>query len=151
MTTIETRTKITHPFIAHAVAKADNIDELCHLLSIVKEQSTRLKACEYECRSALALLTQGETKTRRLKGDRFTAKLTYPGDNWSQGVLKQLVKEDPEQSILYIRVATYAPNLKEIKKLEACNGNERFEAYKTKLLEARSPSLSPPTVSFEEE
>jgi hypothetical protein len=149
MTTIEIRAKIDHPFRTGAFADVQETDSLWKLLEVVKEEQSKLRICELELRKALGLLTQGETKTRRLIGESVKLKLEFPSDYWTQSILSELVKEDPEQSQVYIRVSQYAPNLKEVKKLEAANGNERFEQYRAKLLSARSPSTAPPTVTID--
>jgi hypothetical protein len=110
MAEIVTQTRIEHPYQRHLQADTSDIDQLCYLLKLVKEQKDRLQACEYQVRQSLSLLTTGETKTRRLKGGQFTAKLTFPSDNWSQGTLKELWNDDPEQSQTYLRISSLAPN-----------------------------------------
>ena len=146
---LEPLTEIDHPF-GNRSASVDNVDEMWDLLALVKEQQQRLKEIEYSLRGCIGFLTEGTKKTRRDVGDKHTVKLSYPGDYWSQQVLKELARDEAEMSKLYLRIATYAPQLREIKKLESTTGNERFETYKAKILSARQPSTSPPTVSLEE-
>lgn len=145
---VKTQIVVEHPYQTGLNASVDSIDEMARLLEHVKEQQARLKACEYELRESLGKLTTSEKKTRHLKGESIEVKLTYPSPSWSQPVLKELVKEDPDMSALYIRVSSYAPNLKEVNKLETTSGTERFEKYKAKILSARSESNQPPSVSI---
>ena len=140
---------IKHPFTKQT-ADPESVDSLWKLLSQVKDQLQALKLVDMELRGAIADHCKGDAKTQRVVGDDVTLKVTRPSDYWSQTVLKQLVEEDPEQSKIYLRVSTYSPNLREVKKLEEAYGNERFEKYKARLLGARSPSAYPPSVTLDE-
>lgn len=147
---IERERYIRHPFRSGLVADREDVDDLAETLRGVKAEIDSLRACEIILRAAIAEHAKGEQKTQRVVGNRLMVKLTYPDDYWQQSVLKELWEADPEQSRVYLRIATFAPNLREVKKLEAAHGNERFENYKSRLLSARQPSNSPPTVVIEE-
>lgn len=140
---------IAHPFRSGLQVNRDNIDELVDLLQVVKNEIESLRSCEYSIRSALGAIAQGDRKTQRLRGDKHRVKITWPDDTWQQTTLKELWQADPQQSGIYLRIATLAPNLREVKKMEETYGNERFEAYKQKLLSARQPATSPPSVTVE--
>lgn len=140
---------IAHPFRKDLKVDRDNIDQLVELLQAVKGEIESLRSCEMAIRSALAAIAQGDRKTQRLRGEKWKIKLTWPDDSWQQTPLKELWQEDPQQSQVYLRIATLAPNLREVKKMEETYGNERFEAYKAKLLGARQPATSPPSVTVE--
>lgn len=147
---IEMDRYISHPFRSGLVADREDVDDLAETLRGVKSEIDSLRACEILLRAAIADHAKGDQKTQRVVGNRLTVKLTYPDDYWQQSVLKELWEEDPQQSRVYLRIATFAPNLREVKKLEAAHGNERFESYKKRLLGARQPSSSPPSVVIEE-
>lgn len=147
---IEMDRYISHPFRSGLVADRQDVDDLAETLKGVKSEIDSLRAYEILLRSAIAQHAKGEQKTQRVVGNRLTVKLTYPDDYWQQSILKELWEADPDQSKIYLRIATLAPNLREVKKLEAAHGNERFESYKKRLLEARQPSSSPPSVTIEE-
>lgn len=140
---------VAHPFRSGVKADRDNIDELIDLLQVVKGELESLRSCEYSLRSALGVLAQGTRKTTRLVGTKFRAKVSWPDPTWQQTTLKELWQEDPQQSQTYLRIATLAPNLREVKKMEETYGNERFETYKAKLLGARQPATSPPSITVE--
>lgn len=140
---------IAHPFRPALKVDRDNIDQLVELLQVVKNEIESLRSCEYSIRSALGAIAQGDRKTQRLRGEKHKVKITWPDDTWQQTALKELWQEDPQQSQVYLRIATLAPNLREVKKMEETYGNERFEAYKAKLLGARQPATSPPSVTVE--
>lgn len=149
MAIIEQAISVIHPFRSVEVGTGD-IDGMCQALLLVKEEIRKLRHYEHDLRNALDRLSEGTTKTRRVMSDRYEAKIVTADDYWSQSIFKELVKEDPEQSQVYLRISAYAPNLREVKKLEAASGNERFERFKMKLLSARQPSTSPASVTVTE-
>jgi len=149
MAVIEPPDKVFHPFRSMETGTSD-IDGMCQMLMLVKDEMSKLRAYEHELRLAIDRLSTGDTKTRRVMGDKFEAKVVSAEPYWSQAIFKELVRDDPDQAKVYLRVATYAANLREVKKMEAATGNERFERFKMKLLSARTPSTSPATVTVTE-
>jgi hypothetical protein len=143
-----TYTELKHPFRRDA-KDCQTVDQLLRLLQQLKHDQQELRACECMVRTELASRCQGDGKTRRIRGDELEAKVVMPNDHWQQTVLKQCAKTDAELSAVYLRIATYAPNLVEVKKMEGTTGNDRFESFKHLLLSARGPSNSPPTVTLE--
>ena len=140
---------LVHPRYPNAPVDATDIDGMALMLQMVTDEIGKLAALKNNLRLAMWNLTQGTARTRRLVTDRFKLKLEQPPDSWQQSTLKELWKDDPDQSKTYLRVATLAPNLREVKKMEQASGNERFTQYRDKLLGARQRSGSPPTVTFE--
>ena len=141
---------LVHPRYLNAPVEPTDIDGMAMMLQMVTEESSKLAELKNNLRTAMWRLTQGTARTRRLVTDRFKLKLEQPPDTWQQSTLKELWKDDPTQSLVYLRVATLAPNLREVKKMEQASGNERFTTYRDKLLGARQRSGSPPKVSYEE-
>lgn len=142
---------VKHPFLPSVEADVMSIDELCRLLQVVVEQKKRLQTCEYECRQALTLLTSGDTQTRHLAGEQFTAKITMPKPSWSQPILKELWKDPEVQetglAATYLRIGKIDPQLREVDKLRRTDGNELFNSFKEKLLSAETPPTGVPTVT----
>lgn len=138
-----------HPFRPGEICSSDDLDSLAAMLERVKDEAAKLKSYEYTIRNLIAAMRPGRTKTERVQGDRYVCKVVTPDDYWDQTTLKKLWQSDPQQSQVYLRIATLAPNLTEIKKMQNTNGNERFEAYKAELLAAKRPSNSPPSVTVE--
>ncbi len=141
---------LVHPRYPNAPVDPSNIDGMAIMLQVVSEEIGKLAELKNNLRTAMWRLTEGTAKTRRLVTDRFKLKLEQPADTGQQSTLKELWKDDPTQSLVYLRVATLAPNMREVKKMEQASGNERFTQYRDKLLGARQRSGSPPKVSFEE-
>lgn len=149
MVEIITIDHLEHPFRPGQICSCDDVDSLAEMLEQVKSEAAKLKAYEYAIRNAIAAKRPGSTKTERVQGDRYVCKVVTPDDSWEQATLKRLWKADPMQSEVYLRIATLAPNLTEVKKMINTSGNERFERYKAELLGAKRPSNSPPSVSVE--
>lgn len=147
------KVEFRHPFRRNGIKYADggDIDGMLELLQVIKDEQQELKALEYAIRGHLATVCEfADKKTAHLKGDRFTAEVKKPSTYFNQATLKELVKDDGELSRTYLRIATYAVNMKDFNMLARTNGNERFEAYKRKLVAAQQESSSPATVTVKE-
>lgn len=145
-TTTESRSNgsVKHPF-RNWIATTNDIDSICEMLVEVKKEIDQLREVERELRFAVEHLSVGETKTRRVVGERFEAKLTMPDDYWSQGVLKECAKRWPELAARYLRIATYAVNMVDAKKLKNSAG-PAIDEFRDTLWSACSPSDNAPTV-----
>ena len=146
-------THVDHPFRPGVRADVSDVDQPANLLESIQAEMLQIRACEGLLRSALGELAnqnvKGEKKTRRVQGRGCTAVVTMPDDKWSQPTLKECVVEFPDFQEQYIRVATYAVNMREVRKLDEMNGDEAFLRFKAKLLSARSEGTSPPQVKVE--
>ena len=140
---------IKHPFRG-SEADVMDVDQLCEMLVKVQEEKGRLQACEWELRSALAMLTDGDAKTRKVVGSKYRATVTWPPDRWNQATLAELYATDINRSWNYIAVGSYKPQLKNIGRMEATSGNAEFEEFKSVLLNARQRATSPPSVKVDE-
>jgi len=139
---------IEHPFVSQLTASSEDVDGMVELLQSVKDQIARLRDVERTLRTSIALHSKAETKTSRIQGRRYRIKVVQPDPYWAQAELKEVwLKWDCAKA--YLRVATLAPNMREVKKLEAMSGSPEFERWKLKLLSARSESTSPPTITVE--
>lgn len=140
---------LRHPFTWVEVDSTD-VDKICDAYLEVKQEIEKLRAFEYALRFRLEAMTDSDAKTRRVFGDKYEVKLTMPDDYWSQTTFKECVKQFPQMSETYLRISAYAPNLKEVKKLENASGSEEFMRFKSLLLSGRSESNSPASVSISE-
>lgn len=140
---------IEHPYRSGLIASVGSVDELAGMLQSVKVEIDRLRATEYALRNAIAGLATAETKTKRVAGERFFCKVTMPDDSWEQATLKRLWADSPNLATVYLRIASLAPNLTEVKKLTNTSGNQDLEKFKSQLLSARRPANSPPSISIE--
>lgn len=115
------------------------------MLVEVKKEIDQLREVERELRFAVESLSVGDTKTRRVVGERFEAKITMPDDYWSQSVLKDCVKRFPDLAARYLRVASWAVNMIDAKKLKNSSG-PAIDEFRDALWSACSPSDNAPTV-----
>jgi hypothetical protein len=128
---------------------SDDVDGLCATLDGVKNEIDKLRRFEYELRNILYAMSAGETKTRRVVGTDWEAVVVEPDSYWEQPTLKELWNDYSAEVVnKYLRVASIAPNLKEVKKLKnTVTDNEELQEFKTKLLAAERPANSPPRVT----
>ena len=142
---------IDHPYRTGVRTDPSDIDAVCKSIEVVKEELAKLREYEHTLRYSLARISLDETKTRRVKGNKYVAVLTSPDDYWSQAGIKQIekVSEFHDWFNDFFRIATYAPNLREIKKMESTTGHPIFESFKAHVLACRTPSIGPPSVKIE--
>lgn len=140
---------LRHPMRKTYVDRSD-IDTLCHELRRVKEEIEKLREFEYAIRFALNDLSEGTNKTRRVIGQRYEAKIVDQDDYWLQSTLKDCVSQFPQFASTYLRISQYAPNMREVKKLENATGHPELVEFRDLLFSAREPSKAPPTVTITE-
>ena len=141
--------EIHHPFISGRSVRTDDPVGMMQMLADVKEQASRLQVIATLLRIAIGNLASAE-KTSRVITDKFAIKVVRPNETWDQSVLKNAWKSWPPAQKTYLRIATLAPNLVEIKKLEKSTGDDDFMQWREALLAARKPSNSPPTCTIED-
>ena len=144
-----TPTIVEHPYRSGWIASSDSVDQMADMLTTIKAEIERLKACEYALRNGIASMATADTKTKRVAGESFVCKVVMPDDYWEQASLKELWADVPELARTYLRIATLAPNMVEVKKLANMSGTSELEIFKQKLLGARRSSNSPPTITVE--
>ncbi len=85
----------------------------------------------------------------RLEGDTRCARLTKQPRKWNQSRLKDLWHRFPELRERFLRIATLAPNLNEVKKLEntSCDGD--LSRFRMLLAVSEEEQTLPPTVTIE--
>lgn len=144
-----TPTIIEHPYRSGWIASSDSVDQMADMLQTVKAEIERLRACEYALRNAIAAMATADTKTKRVAGQSFVCKVVMPDDYWEQSALKELWADMPDFARTYLRISSLAPQMVEVKKLANMSGTSELEIFKQKLLGARRPSNSPPTITVE--
>lgn len=140
---------LRHP-MRHTYVDRSDIDTLCHELQRVKSEIEKLREFEYAIRFALHELSEGTNKTRRVIGQRYEAKIVDQDDYWLQSTLKDCVLQFPQFASTYLRISQYAPNMREVKKLENATGHPELVEFRDLLFSAREPSKAPPTVTITE-
>lgn len=131
------------------VLDRDDVDGLLSAYLRIRDRSQALYVVELQIREAVAEKAQGDGKTLRVRGERLRCEVMLPGDNWRQSVLKEFAERFGTLARDWLRVATYAVNMREWKKVLNESGPEEFEAAKKMLSGACEKSTSPPTIKVE--
>lgn len=101
-----------------------DVDGLIALYGKLKERSDAIKVMQYQIREALAAMTTGETKTRRVEGAAHAGKLEWPSDEWDDAELLRLYREWPELRDRWLTIKKVGVKAVEFKKALAMNSTE---------------------------
>jgi hypothetical protein len=98
---------------------------------------------------AIAKLTEGEAKTRRVRGKERGAKVEMPDDAWVQSILKEVWNAYPKLRDDYLRIESVGVKLREWKKLKETSGEPDLEQLKKMLAQANMGPTGTPRVTVE--
>lgn len=101
--------------------------------------------------SELGARAPGDSRTRRLRGEQYRARLEFPDPVDDQAKLRKVLAKWPDLARTYLTYTGLRPVAKEVKKLEKETGPPRFEEFKAALLAAKKPSTAAPKVVIEED
>jgi hypothetical protein len=127
----------------------DDVDALISLYEAVEKADKRLYATKLLIRDALAHLSEGDAKTRRVAGNQRTAKLTFPSETYDQGIMRDVWESHPDFRDTYLRIASFRPMKREITKLKNTSGTDELNEVRDKLAAAKRDPHGPPTVKIE--
>lgn len=140
-------TEILDPITGEIVA-LDDADALCESLARIQAESGRLRVAEVAIRHALGALVVAETRTAKIIGRRYEARIERPGSSWDNATLRRLWDEYPTAR-QYMRIERIAPAMREIALLRNSNG-PGVDPFKEQLLGAEKPSSAPPSIRIVE-
>jgi len=127
----------------------DDPDGLIDLYEQLDLFDKHLYATKLKIREALAALTEGDAKTRRVMGKRRAAKVTMPADSWDNGILREAWESYPALRDGYLRIAKIEPRLREVKKLANTSGTPEIETFRNMVLSANRGPTGTPSISIE--
>lgn len=145
--------EICCPLSGELVQRSDAdglIDVLDRLQKYRREQGAAIYACELAVREALAALTEGDAKTRRIAGRRRKAKVEFAADSYDQTILREAFHAYPAYRDAYLKVESIKPKLIEIKKLTNTTGPADLMLFRDMILNANRGAVGTPTVTIEE-
>jgi len=117
----------------------DRIDKRC---KVFNEARRRIAA-------AIAELTEGPKKTRRVRGQRRVAKVAMPDDYWNQSILKEAWHAYPDLRDEFLAIERIRVKKREWKKAEGTSGPKDFETFKGMVAQANVGPSGAPRVSIE--
>lgn len=124
-----------------ALVDLDDIDSI--ILAIdgtdgTKRQLNDLKTFDRMLRERAVALTEGDAKTRRLRGKEHQAKVVMGDRYWDQSVLKEAWNSFPKFADKYLRIGSINPQLRECNKLASMTSDDpAFDTFKGMLLRAK--------------
>jgi hypothetical protein len=132
------------------VVSATDADALIDAFEQVKLMHEELSEAKRNIAHAIAKLTEGEKKTRRVRGKRRRAKVEMPGTDFDQSVLKEAWHAFPERRDEVLKVATITVKLREWKKVKGETGPDDFETFKRMIAMSERPSRATPSITIED-
>jgi len=126
-----------------------NADSLIDAYERIKEKNDICYSVLLSIRHAMASLTVGDAKTRRIQGKRRKAKLEMPSDSWEQAKLREAWNEYPDLRDQVLKIDTIGVRMTEYKKLVNTAGDATVEEFRDVITSANRGPTGSPTVKIE--
>lgn len=131
------------------VVELNDVDGLIDMLERLDEVNKNIYATMMRIRETLFGMTEGDAKTRRVRGERRSIKFTCPAESFTQADLKALWEAYPDLRDQYLKIAEIGVQLREYKKLVGTSGGERFTEFRDKLTKANRGIVGTPSFEIE--
>lgn len=128
----------------------DDIDHMIEAYERCKQASDQLYAVQVKLRHALANLTEGDAKTRRIQGRRRRAVIEMPGDSWDQSILKEAWNSFPDLRDQALKIDQIGVKLREYRKLVNTSGAADLTTFRDMVTRANRGQTGTPTVKVEQ-
>lgn len=99
---------------------------------------------------ALLALTEGEKKTRRVRGKTRRAKVTLAADSWDQSMLLEAWNAYPRYRDGVLKIGSIRVALREYAKLSNETGPKDFEQFRNMVTQANLGPTGTPRITIEE-
>lgn len=141
--------EVVDPLTGEIVSTTD-ADALIELWARLREIDAQIYAAKTATARALASLTTGDAKTRRVQGQRLRCVVEMPSTNWDNSRLKEAWHAFPRWRDTYLRISEISPNLREVNKLRNMSGPPDLETFRAMVLGAERESTATPRIKIEE-
>lgn len=145
---VEGINEIMNPFTGEII-RLDDIDGLIGLYEGLDKVNKQAYAVMLRIRESLAARTEGDAKTRRIRGETRLAKLEWPAESFTQADLKRLWEEFPDVRDDYLKIDTIGVKHREYAKIANTSGGERFTEFRDGLTKASRGITGTPTLKIE--
>lgn len=135
--------------ITGEVVDKDDVDALISTYERSKRINDRCYAVMLEIRLLLAAKTEGDAKTRRVRGKTRAAKVEFPSDSWDQSLLKEAFHSFPQHRDSCLKIDSVGVQLREYKKLVNTSGTPDFNTFRDMVTKANRGQTGTPTVTVE--
>lgn len=136
------------PFTGEIIADED-IDGLIEMYERLDKTNKTVYAVLCRIREKLAAKTEGDAKTRRVRGQTRACVLSFPSESFEQAMLKETWEEFPELRDEALKIDSIGVKLREYRKLQNTTGGERFIAFRDRLARACRGCVGLPTLKVE--
>ena len=143
-----TRADLIDPTTGEVVDPTDP-DALVDAFERIEKRCRVFNEARRRMASALADLTEGDKKTRRVRGQSRVAKVTMPDDYWNQAILKEAWHAYPALRDEVLSIDRIRVKKREWKKAEGTSGPKDFETFKGMVAQANAGPSGAPRVSIE--
>src|SRR4030095_1234891 len=99
-----------------------NVDDLIACYMRVAQKSGELYDLKKNLARRLYAMTSGDTKTRRLRGERLAVKVEAPDDEWDSSVLRAAWERYPALRDEFLKIESIGVRIREWKKLHGTAG-----------------------------
>lgn len=137
------------PSTGEIISLAD-VDAMIDAYERIKQINDQAYACQVQLRNALAALTEGDTKTRRVRGKRRAAKIEMPGDSYDQKALKHIWESFPQLRDECLKIDTIGIKSREYKKIVGTTGEGEFNDFRDLLTKANRGPTGTASVTIEQ-
>lgn len=131
------------------VIENDDADSLIDAYEQAKEAAEIIAQWQRKLRESLASLSEGDTKTRRVRGKRRVAKVVTPDNSWDQSILREAWNSYPHLRDEMLKIGTLNVKAREYKKAVNTSGPDDFNQFVGMLKDAERPATGLPTVTIE--
>ena len=136
------------PTTAEVIDRAD-ADALISAWERCDAEAAKLYAARGHFATAIAALTTGDAKTRRLRGETRLARIEMAKDSWSQQILRELWQAS-RFAKEFLRISELAVNLIEYRKLASSTATRSdLEEFRRRLTEANLGPGGTPRITVE--
>lgn len=140
---------VMNPFTGE-MTRLDDIDGLIGLYEGLDKVNKQAYAVMVRVREVLAAKAEGDSKTRRVCGERRKAKLEFPSESFTQRDLRTIWEDFPDLRDQVLKIDEIGVSLREYRKLINTSGPERFMEFRDKLTRACKGCVGLPTLKIEE-
>lgn len=127
----------------------ENVDGLIGMYESLDKANKIIYATCCRIRETLAEKTEGDAKTRRVRGHRRVCVLEFPSESFEQRLLKEAWADFPDLRDEALKIDSIGVKLREFRKIKATSGGERFNEFRDRISMASRGCVGLPTLKVE--